>query len=118
MEVRSDGVHVTTHGGRFSYATQYAPFTALKAGYYRFVLQYDNLRGGLQFGALSGDQSHWVLPEAAAEGKGRKGTRTARAFLTAGEQVVLIVANFVRYGSDRSSTFVIKSVRAFATFDQ
>lgn len=118
MEVRSDGVHVTTHGGRFSYAAQYAPFTALKPGFYRFVLQYDNLRGGLQFGALSGDQSHWVIPETVAEGRGRKGTRTAYAFLAAGEQVVLLVANFVRYGSDQSSTFVIKSVRAFASFNQ
>jgi hypothetical protein len=118
LDVRPDGVHVTTHGGRFSYAAQYAPFTAPRPGFYRFILQYDSLRGGLQFGALSGDQSHWVIPETVAEGKGRKGTRTACAFLAAGEQVVLMVANFSRFGPDRSSTFVIKSVRAFATFNQ
>ncbi len=114
MEVRPDGVHVATHGGRSSYAAQYAPFTALKPGFYRFILQYDNLRGSLQFGALSGDQSHWLGPETVAEGKGRKGTRTTCALLAAGQQVVLMVANF----ADQSSTFVITSVRAFATFNQ
>jgi hypothetical protein len=118
MELRPDGLHVTTHRGRFSYSVQYAPLTIVKPGFYRFVLKYDDLNGGLQFGALSLDQSHWVVPPEAVEGRGRSGTRTAYASLAAGEQLVLMVCNFARYPPDRSSTFVIKSVRAFATFDR
>lgn len=118
LEIRPDGVHVATHAGRFSYSAQYPVFTAVRSGYYRFVLQYEDLQGGLQFGGLSGDSSHWVVPERAARRRrGGVGTITAYASLAAGEQVVLTVCNFIPQEPEHSSTFVIQSVRAFATFD-
>jgi hypothetical protein len=108
---QSDGLHVTTNSGRFSYSVQYAPFTTVKTGFYRFVLRYDHLNSGLLFGALSGDQSHWVVPPEAGR-KGRSGTKTAYLSLESGEQLVLMVCNFSAYAPNHSSTFVIKSVRA------
>jgi hypothetical protein len=119
LEIRPNGVHVTTHAGRFSYSAQYPAFKAVKSGYYRFVLEFEDLKGGFQFGGLSADSSHWVVPERAVQRTRRgNGTRTAYASLAAGEQVVLMVCNYIPQGTEHSSTFVIKSIRAFATFSQ
>jgi hypothetical protein len=118
MEVRPDGIHVTTHRGNYSYAAKYGPITAVKAGMYRFVLQFEDLNGALRFGALSGDESHWLLSPSWAARHGGNGTRTAYAQLSAGEQVELMVGNSVVAGPEHSSTFVIKSVRAYACFNK
>lgn len=118
METRSDGVHVTTHAGNYSYAAKLGPITASRAGMYRFVLQYEHLNGALRFGVLSGDESHWLLAPSAVERHGGSGTRTAYAPLATGEQAVLMVGNNRSSGPERSSTFVIKSVRAYAAFSK
>jgi hypothetical protein len=118
LELRPDGVHVTTHKDQYGYIVQYGPFHVAQSGYYRFVLEYDNLRGGLHFGAISEDPAHFVVPQTEAERNGRGGTRTSYGYLTSGQPVVLIVSNFVRYPPGHASTFVIKSVRAYGTFSE
>ncbi|HLK20849.1 MAG TPA: hypothetical protein VKT81_17980 [Bryobacteraceae bacterium] len=118
MDVRPDGVHVTTHAGRYSYAAKFGPIAAVRSGIYRFVLEYEHLDGALRFGALSGDETHWLVQPSAAERHGGNGTREAYAPLTAGEQAFLMVGNNVGGGPEHSSTFVIKSLRAYAAFSK
>jgi hypothetical protein len=113
MDIRSDGVHVTTHAGRYSYAAKFGPVSAVQPGMYRFVLQFEHLDGAFRFGALSGDESHWLRSPSSVERHGGGGTRIAYAPLAAGEQLVLMVGNNVAIGPERSSTFVIKSLRAY-----
>lgn len=118
LELRQDGVVVTTHDTPYAYGAKYGPLTVVKTGNYRFVLNYKIIDGGLVFGILSGDESHWMSQSAAAHKTRGNGTRIVALPLKAGERVFLLVTNTLHSGSEQSSTFLIRSVQAFGSFGE
>ena len=117
IEFRREGVMVTTPNPRFAYGAKYA-ITAGEAGVYRFLLQYRLLNGGLAFGVLSGDESHWLAAEHGTSGRNREGIKDISVALEARQQAVIMVTNFRPYGPDEGSSFVIESLKAFAALKQ
>jgi hypothetical protein len=105
-----NGLHVTTLNQRYAYAMMSSKITAPADGVYYFSLQYQLIRGGIAFGALSEDRSRWIEQAGNATNlSGNELTKGVRVKLHAGESIWLIVTNNYP-GGDGVSELVMEQV--------
>lgn len=104
----SEGVLITTAPHHDAYGAKYGPLRAPKDGLYRFALTYRLRRGSLVFGALAGDESHWVAHGTPLSWGGEPRRDIVSLHLKAGEQIVLLTCN----GASEASVYELLSLRA------
>jgi hypothetical protein len=112
MDVRPDGIYVTTTTSRWGYATRYVPVSAPVDGTYRFILRYRQLSGGMSFGALSAEEDKWLVRAGAPSRDGDRRIKELTLKLKAGDRLVLMTTNAYPWADERSS-YVIEDLRAF-----
>jgi hypothetical protein len=117
LERRSAEVQVTTAGHRWAYGSKYGPLLASRSGFYTFKLKYRTLRGGINFGVLSGNEAQWLAYAGPSRKQGQVNSQTVALSLKAGETVVLMIFNAPPMGAE-PSTYVIESLEAFATLEK
>ncbi len=113
MEMRPDGLYVTTPRNRWAYGTMYAPLVAPATGRYYFVLKYRLVSGRISFGALSADQQQWIAIAIRYPLNGETELQTFSLQLKSGQQIWLLIANY-RLTVDKSSRYVMEELKTFS----
>ncbi len=114
MTSTAGGWQVTTSSVRWDYATKYAPLVIPSDGAYRVEIIYELQQGEIDFGALSGDQSHWVKQSGKAIRTETQGLlkKSFTVSLKSGETIWPLIANNHPEGAV-PSRFFLKEMRAY-----
>ena len=117
VQVRSDGLFTTMAQQRYTWGPRYVPLVASRSGLYRFTLKYKVIEGGLLFGGMATDMTRALGRSPIPRPTGQTQTVVYSQQLTAGEGVVLLIANDPP-GPPRATSCLIESLEASAKFDE
>jgi len=109
MRQSPEGVVLRTTNRSYDYAAKYALLSAPSAGDYHFSLRYTPIAGDISFGAMTGDESRWLVSSSASL-RAQQSLIGFTVHLDQGQQFRLMISN--RHADNQPSEVELRELVA------